>query len=71
MNEKVSPETDVKSASRGAWVSWVGWFIALACVAGALVLAGYQGLIPGIAGAAETSPIAATELSYFNPWTYT
>jgi murein DD-endopeptidase MepM/ murein hydrolase activator NlpD len=51
MNEKVSLETDLKSASRGAWISWVGWVIALACVAGALYLAGYKGLIPGIAGA--------------------
>ena len=51
MNEKVSPETDTTSASRGAWISWVGWIITLACVAGALVLAGYRGFIPGIAGA--------------------
>jgi murein DD-endopeptidase MepM/ murein hydrolase activator NlpD len=57
MNEKVSPEAENETVSSGAWVSWVGWIIALACVAGALMLAGYQGWIPGIARvAAEQSP---------------
>ena len=58
MSEKVSPETGSESASRGAWVSWVGWLIALACVAGAFYLAWYQGLIPGISGPTERQPIA-------------
>ena len=48
MTEKVSPETDAKPASRGAWVSWVGWIVALTCVAGALYLAWYRGMIPGM-----------------------
>ena len=67
MDAKVSPETDVKSALRGAWVSWVGWIIALACVAGALVLAGYQGYIPGITGAAETQPVVQREFTASTP----
>jgi murein DD-endopeptidase MepM/ murein hydrolase activator NlpD len=56
MNEKVSPETDAKSGSRGAWVSWVGWIIALACVAGALYLAWNRDLIPGVAGPPKSQP---------------
>jgi len=67
MNEKVSPETDDKSASRGAWVSWVGWIIALACVAGALVLAGYRGFIPGIAGATEIQPAVEQNMAALTP----
>ncbi len=58
MSEKVSPETGSASASRGAWVPWAGWLIALACVAGAFYLSWYKGLIPGIAESTEMQPVA-------------
>ena len=67
MNGKVSPETDRKSDSRRAWVSWIGWLIALVSVAGALILAGYRGLIPGIAGTTETLPADVQTLATSTP----
>lgn len=67
MNEKISPESDFTSDSRGAWVSWGGWLIALACVAGALYLAWYQGVIPGIAGPTETQSVKQSEFPTITP----
>jgi LysM repeat protein len=67
MNEKVSPETDSKSDSRRVWVSWIGWLIALVSVAGALILAGYRGLIPGIATTTETLPVNVQTLTISTP----
>jgi murein DD-endopeptidase MepM/ murein hydrolase activator NlpD len=67
MSEKVSPETDDKSGSRRAWASWIGWLIALVSVAGVLILAGYRGLIPGIASATETLAVDVQTLATSTP----
>ncbi len=56
MNEKISPEKDYKSDSHGGWVSWVGWLIALACVAGVFYMVWFKGLIPGINGLTKNQP---------------
>lgn len=60
MNAKVAAEAEPDSASRGAWISWAGWIIALACVVGALYLAWHKGFIPGTSYA-EGSVQAATQ----------
>ena len=67
MSEKVSPETDDKSGSRRAWASWIGWLIALVSVAGVMILAGYRGLIPGIASATETLAVDVQTLATSTP----
>jgi murein DD-endopeptidase MepM/ murein hydrolase activator NlpD len=59
MNAKVPPETEGGNpASGGSWISWVGWGIALACVAGALYLAWQKGVIPRIAPQNEAQSVA-------------
>jgi len=74
MNTKVTSEAETNSASRGAWIPWVGWIIALACVAGAIYLAWLKGFIPGSPdfggdqdSAQQVSPTTATPFATSEP----
>ena len=67
MSEKISPETEPTSDSRGAWVSWVGWLIALVCVAGAFYLAWNQDLLLQIVEPKETQSVVQQDIPTITP----
>jgi murein DD-endopeptidase MepM/ murein hydrolase activator NlpD len=55
MSTKVTSEAETETASRGAWISWVGWIIAFVCVVGVVFLAWQKGFLPGVTTQTETS----------------
>jgi hypothetical protein len=64
MKAKVTSETETSSVSRGAWISWVGWLVALACVAGALFLAWQKGFFSDQSSPTEVAqPVISTATS--------
>lgn len=64
MKAKVTSETEAASVSRGAWISWVGWLVALACVAGAFLLAWQKGFLPGGSSPVEVAqPVSPSATS--------